>query len=418
MNKIALIARSEYLRRVRSKMFVLTTLLAPVLALSVVVLPVLMASVTDGDTTRTIHIVDETGQMRDALTESLPETYIVQRRAASPIDSLRAEVLDGRLDGYFVIPEGVLEGRAEATYYSRGGGGLAQQGTLRSSYQSVVRETRIRAAGADDIVLALLDARASLDTVTLSEEGDAAGGVIASSIVAYVLGLLIYISVLLYGVMVMRGVIEEKSNRIIEVIASSARPFELMMGKVLGIGAMGLTQLLAWSALMVAMSMAAGPVLALVLSPEIASTPGVNIPEGVNAADLPFDPSDLPAMLGSLLSPALMLAFVGFFLGGYLLFSALFAAVGSAVDQESDAQSLQLPIMMPIILPVFFLPAVLTTPDSTFSVFLSIFPFSSPILMVVRMASTTVPAWQVLLSFALLIATFVLRHTSRLGTTL
>ena len=407
MNKILLIARSEYLRRVRSRMFVLTTLLAPLLMLAVVVLPVLMAVMTEGDAARTVYIVDQTGRLRDALAEALPETYVVQTRPNVPLDSLRAEVLDGRLDGYFVLPEGLLNGTADAAYYSRGGGGLAQQAALRSSIQNIVRVERIRSAGADDAVLDLLDSRAGLDDVTVSETGESAGGVIASSVVAYVLGLLIYISVLIYGVMVMRGVIEEKSNRIVEVIASSARPFQLMMGKVLGIGTMGLTQLVAWCVLLVAMSVAAGPLLSLALSPEVASTPGVNLPEGVEASDLPFNPDDLPAMLGSLLSPGLLLAFVAFFLGGYLLFSSLFAAVGSAVDQESDAQSLQLPIMMPIILPVFFLPSVLTAPDAPLSVILSLFPFSSPILMVVRMAATDVPAWQVLLAFALLIATFV-----------
>ncbi|MDX1421477.1 MAG: ABC transporter permease, partial [Rubricoccaceae bacterium] len=223
---------------------------------------------------------------------------------------------------------------------------------------------------------------------------------------AYVLGLLIYVAVLIYGVMVMRGVIEEKSNRIVEVIASSARPFELMMGKVLGIGAVGLTQLVGWSVLMLAFSAAAGPVLALLFAPEALSAPGVNLPEGAQG-ELPFDPEEIPALLGQLLSPGLLLAFVGFFLGGYLLFSSLFAAVGSAVESESDAQTLQLPIMLPIILPIFFLPSVLTAPDAGLSVFLSLFPFSSPILMVVRMAATEVPVWQVLLAFAILFATFL-----------
>jgi ABC-2 type transport system permease protein len=177
-----------------------------------------------------------------------------------------------------------------------------------------------------------------------------------------------------------------------------------MMGKVLGIGAVGLTQLVGWSALMLAFAALAGPLLGLLLAPEALSAPGVNLPEG---GELPFDPETLPALLGRLLAPGLLAAFVGFFLGGYLLYSALFAAVGSAVEQESDAQTLQLPIMLPILLPVFFLPGVLAAPDAPFSVVLSLFPFTSPILMVVRMAATEVPAWQVLLAFALLAAAFV-----------
>ena len=177
-----------------------------------------------------------------------------------------------------------------------------------------------------------------------------------------------------------------------------------MMGKVLGIGLVGLTQLVAWSVLMVALSAAAGPILLLVFSPEVMAA---GSGEAMAMEELPFDPNELPALVAGLLSPSLLLAFAGFFLGGYLLFSSFFAAVGSAVEQESDAQTLQMPIMLPIILPVFFLPYVLSTPDAPLSVFLSLFPLSSPILMTVRMAAGSVPLWQVMLSFVLLIATFV-----------
>ena len=405
MSKVLLIARSEYLRRVRSKTFAVTTLLAPLLALAVVALPIAFATMTGDEAARRVAVVDRTGRLARPLAEALPPTYTVIAEGA-PVDSLRARVLDGRLDGYFVLPEGLLDGSAGAAYYSRGVGGLAQQAALQAALRDVVRAARIRDAGAPEAVLDLLGARAGLDLVTVSAEGDAADGALASSAVAYVLGLLIYVAVLIYGVMVMRGVIEEKANRIVEVIASSARPFELMMGKVLGIGAVGLTQLVGWSALMLAFSVAAGPLLALLFSPEAMSAPGMSLPEGASG-ELPFDPEELPSLLGRLLSPGLLAAFVGFFLGGYLLFSSLFAAVGSAVEQESDAQTLQLPIMLPIILPVFFLPSVLTAPDSGLSVFLSLFPFSSPILMVVRMAATDVPAWQVLLALAILVAAFV-----------
>jgi ABC-2 type transport system permease protein len=405
MDKILLIARSEYLRRVRSKTFVFTTLLAPLLALVVIALPIVFMALAEDEAGRVLAVVDETGRLAAPLAEALPEAYLVESTTA-PVDTLRARVLDGRLDGFFVLPAGLLDGTADAAYYSRGVGGLAQQAALHVALRDVVRAARIRAAGAPDAVLDLLDARTGLRLVTVSAEGDAADGAVASTAVAYVLGLLIYIAVLIYGVMVMRGVIEEKANRIVEVIASSARPFELMMGKVLGIGAVGLTQLVGWSVLMAALGAVIGPLLALVLTPEVLNAPGVNLPQGA-PGELPFDPEELPALLGRLLSPALLVAFVGFFLGGYLLYSSLFAAVGSAVESESDAQTLQLPIMLPVILPVFFLPSVLAAPDSGLSVFLSLFPFSSPILMVVRMAASEVPLWEVLLAFLLLIAAFV-----------
>ncbi|MDX1439679.1 MAG: ABC transporter permease, partial [Rubricoccaceae bacterium] len=354
MQKILLIARSEYLRRVRTKTFVLTTLLAPLLMFAAIGLPVLMAIVSESDAQRTVAIIDRTGRLALPLSDELPSTFSVVSRD-EPVDTLRAMVLDGRLDGYFVLEMGLLDGSGGATYFGRGGGGLTQQMALQGAVRSAVQRQRIRETGAGEEVLTLLDERAQLDLITISEEGDAADGAVVSTILGYVLGMLIYVAVLIYGVMVMRGVIEEKSTRIVEVIASSARPVELMMGKVFGIGAVGLTQLVGWSILMVGVSALIGPLLALLVSPEIASTPGINVPETMQGDELPFDPMALSAFL----TPTLMITFVGFFLGGYLLFSALFAAVGSAVEQESDAQTLQLPVMLPIILPVFFFPYVL-----------------------------------------------------------
>ncbi len=402
MQKILLIARSEYLRRVRTKTFILTTALAPVLMLAVIALPIAMAVLSEGDSARHIALVDETGQLAEPLIETLPAAYAIDV-VDEPFDSLRAHVLDGRLDGFFVLSEGLMDGTSGASYYGRGGGGLSQQMALQGALRDAVRRQRIRDVGAGEEVLALLDERANLELVTISQEGDAADGAVISSILGYVLGMLIYVSVLIYGVMVMRGVIEEKSTRIVEVIASSARPYELMMGKVLGIGAVGLTQLIGWSVLIMVVGALAGPLMAMAFSPDILSTPGVNMPDGMATSGPPLD----PAVLASVLSPGLMISFVGFFLGGYLLFSALFAAVGSAVEQESDAQTLQFPVMVPIILPVFFMPYLIEQPDAPLSVFLSLFPFSAPVMMTVRMTVTSVPIWQVLLAFVFLALGFM-----------
>lgn len=400
--KVFLISRSEYLRRVRTKTFILTTLLAPVLMVAVLALPVLMAVVSEDDSMRRITILDQSGRLAIPLAAELPSSYQVVSTHDS-VDSLRAKVLDGRLDGFFVLDIGLLEGTSNAEYYGTSGGGLATQMTLQNAVRSAVQRQRVRETGAGDEVLSLLDEHAGLDLITISEEGDAADGAIVSTILGYVLGMLIYVAVLIYGVMVMRGVIEEKSTRIVEVIASSAKPIELMMGKVFGIGAVGLTQLIGWSLLMLVVSLIAGPLIGALASPDVATAPGVSLPDGIQGQDLPFD----PAVLSTLITPGLLLTFVAFFLGGYLLFSALFAAVGSAVEQESDAQTLQLPIMLPIVLPVFFFPYVLEKPDAAFSVFLSHFPFSSPIMMTVRMTVTSIPVWEVFLSFVFLMLGFL-----------
>ena len=390
MNKTLLIAKSEYLRRVRSKWFILATLLVPVLAIASLVLPIL--AFTGDDDGERLAVVDGTGRLAAALAEALPAATSLETTTA-PLDTLRARLLDGDLDGVLVLPADLVDGAdAGAVFYTRGG--IDPAGGVRRAVREAVRRVRAEAAGAPPAAVAAFNSDVALDRVTVSADGDGGDDALGRFLLANFLSLLIYLAILIYGMLVMRGVIEEKANRIVEVIASSVRPFELMMGKVLGIGAVGLTQLVGWAVLMFGISLAAGPLL-LALAPEV--------PAGAPAADVPFDPDLITGML----SPGLLAAFVAFFFGGYLLYSSLFAAVGSAVDQESDAQSLQAPIILPIMLPVLFLTVVADQPDSALSLGLSLFPLTSPILMVVRMAVTDVPLWQVMLSLALLAAAFV-----------
>lgn len=236
--------------------------------------------------------------------------------------------------------------------------------------------------------------------VAFTDEGEATDATWLYAGLGYVMGFVIYIAMFVYGAMVMRGVIEEKTNRIVEVVASSARPFELMMGKVLGIGAVGLTQFVLWIVLALAGLAVFGAVLGGMVEP--AALAGTDAAAG--AEELPFDPSLLSL---SRVPFSLVVYFLLFFLGGYLLYGSLFAAIGSAVEQESDAQSLQLPILIPVILPALFLPFIADNPDAPASVILSLVPFFSPILMVVRAAATTVPFWQMALALALLALAFV-----------
>jgi ABC-2 type transport system permease protein len=191
-------------------------------------------------------------------------------------------------------------------------------------------------------------------------------------------------------------VIEEKASRIVEVIASSARPYELMMGKVLGIGAAGLTQFAVWAVLVAVAFAFVGPMLLLITSPELAAAPGTDA--ALEAAGL----------AGFQLPPvSLFLSFILYFIGGYLLYASLFAAVGSAVETEADAQSLQMPITIPVILPALFLPFIADNPEAPLAVALSLVPFFSPILMPVRIAGGATAPWEVVASLVLLVAAFL-----------
>ncbi|MEO0556713.1 MAG: ABC transporter permease, partial [Bacteroidota bacterium] len=383
----------------RSKWFIATTLLAPLFSLALIIVPLLAFSGDDG--TERVAIRDETGQLLAPIAEAVAPRIDVEP-VTDPLDTLRAQVLNGQLDGALILPASILGDTtavgadgppAGAIYYTRGSG-LDGDFDLRNAVRTTVRRARAELAGADSLTIAQFESSVGFDRVTVSADGDGGDNALGRFLLANVLSLLVYIAILIYGAMVMRGVIEEKANRIVEVVASSVTPFELMMGKVLGIGAVGLTQLIGWSLLMFLFSALASPIM-LALAPDTASSAAPN--------GAPFDVT----ATASILSPGLLVAFVLFFLGGYLLFSGLFAAVGSAVDQESDAQSMQAPIMIPLVLPVLFLTAVADNPDGPLAVFLSLFPVSSPVTMIVRMAVSDVPWWQVALSLALLVAAFV-----------
>ena len=360
MNKIAIIARSEYLRRVRSKTFLVATLLAPVMLLALLGASVAVGVMTQEGGARTVTILDETGRgLGEALSARLPENYLATVERA-PLDSLRTRVERGALDGYFVLPAGLLDGDDEAAFYSEGIGGFSSQMRLQSAVADVVRRARLEATGASAAVLEAADAPVEVRMVTFTDEGETADTTWLYSGLGYAMGFIIYIAMFVYGAMVMRGVIEEKTNRIVEVVASSAKPFQLMMGKVLGIGAVGLTQFVLWVVLALAGLFAAGAVLGSVVDPAALA--------GGDAAamqELPFDPA---ALRVSDIPFGLIVYFLLFFIGGYLLYGSLFAAVGSAVEQESDAQSLQMPILIPVILPALFLPFIADNPDAPMSV--------------------------------------------------
>lgn len=401
MNKTLLIARSEYLRRVRTKGFLLGILLAPLGLVLLFVIPVVLALVTDDDVERRVAVLDESGRLYETVAAGLPDRFAVVRTGAS-LDSLRDQVLNEEIDAALVLPASLLEGEGEASLYARSGGGLAQFDNVRGAVRDAVREVRLREIGAPAEVQAVVDTRTPLRSITVTDDGDAADGAFIASAIGYVSGFVIYMFVFIYGAMVMRGVIEEKQNRIVEVIASSVRPFELMMGKVLGIGAVGLTQILAWSALGAAVLAVLGPLVAMFAgapASPVAGSPSMD----AAAAEVPFDVGAITALLSFELFAVMLLCF----LGGYLFYAALFAAVGSAVEQESDAQSLTIPVTLPAIIPMLFLFPMLDQPDSTLSVVLSILPPFSTVLLPVRVAVTDVPLWQTVLALGLLAAAFV-----------
>ncbi len=390
-----IIAQREYIQRVTTRGFVVGTLLGPIIMVALIAVPIFVMIAVDSQAVKRIAVVDETGVLLQAMDFPAEFEFL---SLAVPVDTLRSMVEREEVDGYLVLPLSLLSGGGSASYYSRGGGGLMFSTQLEQVVGQAVRSQRLIGVGASEAVLRILSEAVDVRMLRITEEGEEADAAAALAGIGYVMGFVIYICVFIYGAFVMRGVIEEKTNRIAELIASSARPFQLMMGKVLGIGAMGLTQFLVWSTMGMAIMAFGGTIASLFIEPaeygltDSADQQALLDAAGISIPQIPF---------------SAFVLFVLFFVGGYLLYASLFAAVGSAVEQESDAQQFVLPIAAPIIIPMLLISPVIESPDSALAFWLSIIPFFSPILMTVRVAATNVPLWQTVLSLALLGGAFV-----------
>jgi len=346
---------------------------------------------------RDIAVVDSTGVLGAAL-ESTSDEGLRFILTQDSIDSLRVAVTQGDYSGYLVLPPGSVEGEGQIAYYAEDGGGAILEGRIERRIEGVVEEERMRRQNLDPAVIQALQANVSLRMVKLTDEGEEAGGTRLFIALGIGMGMLIVMMMLIYGSVVMQGVIDEKSSRVVEVVISAVKPFHLMLGKVIGIGAMGLTQLLFWSLLLLCISLAAGTVIAMFLDPaQYALSNTASTAQLLEAADI-----SLPSF------PASMFVWlVLYFLGGYLLYASLYAAIGSMVESQQDAQGFVIPVVLPIIVAMYTLVAQVENPDSTLSVTMSMIPLTSPVSALIRIAVTDVPVWQSILSLVLLFSSFL-----------
>lgn len=397
MDKIWIVFKSEFLRRVRSKWFIIGTLLAPVILIAIAVLPAVLGVAASESDEKSIIVLDDTGIFLEGLKRHASDQYSFTISDAAP-EVLRQEVLDGNYNGYLYIPEILLDGEGEASFYSVEGSGLSAGSRLERALTRTLEEHRLEEFEVSDEIKAVLETSVPVRTVKISEDGDEADSAAFFSILGFIMGFIIYAAMFIYGAYVIQGVLEEKTTRVIEVMVSSVRPFQMLMGKVLGIGAVGIVQMIVWSGLMLATILFAGNIAASFVDPaSLSLSADASQQEIIDAMDFAI-PS---------INPSVFVWFVLYFLGGYLLYSSLFAAVSSLVEQQQDAQGLLMPIYALIIIPIMFIVFLVESPNSTLAISLSMVPFFSPILMVVRVAVTEVPFWQVGGAFLLLLATFV-----------
>ena len=409
MSKTFLIARREFLTRVQKKTFLLTTILLPLLIFGFYAL-IIYFSVKTGDHIQ-IAIVDNAKLMTNINDKQNGDIHfnVVQNVTTSELDNL---IQKKQITGYIVIPENYnIMGFDTLSLKSDKSIGILTRDKIQRKFSELLEEKRLMALNLNKKQIDSIQNANTLQFTSLQGEKDSNAKAGISYGVGYFSGFLIYIILFIYGTMVMRGVMEEKMNRIAEVIISSVKPFKLMMGKITGIGAVGLVQFIIWIVLVLILTM-----LLPLFFPQLAQQTN-NLPMqpgAMQAAESVKNSGELQGIMSALSTinfPLLIGTFIFYFLGGYLLYASLFAAVGSAVNEDpQDAQSLLLPITMPIIFAMVIMTKAVNDPNSSIAVFGSMFPLTSPIVMMARIAHgipNGVPLWQLLVSMALLIGGFL-----------
>lgn len=404
MNKIGLIISREYLSRVRKKSFVVMTLLGPIFFAAIIFLPAWLA--TKGGDQKYIQVLDESGLFAESFIDSEEASYVYAQEGS--LDEQKEKVLSDEFDGLLYIPELNVENPHGVAFYSSSNPSLALMGTLRGKLEKEIENVKLINSGIGQEVLDGLKADVDISTISLSDTGDETeSSSIAASVIGYVASFLIYIFIFVYGAQCMRGVIEEKTSRIIEVMISSVRPFQLMMGKVIGIAGVGLSQFLLWILLTVGITSAAGSIMGKdTLETKKDQLEQLQAPQEESQAGEEDFFSKISASLASINFPMVIVAFLFFFLTGYLLYGALFAAIGSAVDSDADAQQFMLPVTVPLIISIVTLSAILNDPNGSLAFWMSMIPFTSPVVMMMRVPFG-VPAWELALSMILMIGGFI-----------
>ncbi|QMU27584.1 ABC transporter permease [Adhaeribacter radiodurans] len=399
MHKIWLIIQREYLVRVRKKSFIIMTLLGPILLASIMVVPIWLASVSD--TTNTIEVLDESGLFVNAFKDTNETKYIP---VSGSLETHKTAFLQTNYTALLYIPKLNLDKPEGIRLYSKTNLGISKQLQLENILKKEIETLKFKQSGIDREVLEKMKTNVSINTTNLTDNGEQNNNAMVTTAAGYVGAFLIYMFIFIYGVQIMRGVIEEKTNRIVEVIISSVKPFQLMAGKIIGIAAVGLTQFLLWIILSAAVTTVVSSRF------EVDRFSDARISETLKESKDPAkakEMNNIVSALDSLNVPLLLGCFVFYFLGGYLLYGALFGAVGSAVDNETDTQQFMLPITIPLVLSFIVAQTVIIkNPDGPVAFWMSMIPFTSPIAMMLRLPFG-VPYWQILLSMFFLILGFV-----------
>lgn len=403
MNKnISLVIQREFLERVSKKSFIITTILMPVLMLALMATPALIMAFA-GNEAKTVDIVDESLVIAPALKSDDGIKYIT---CTQPLDSVRT---NSTADAVLFIPKDVMDGKKAIQLYNNEASSMTLESNIRDQVNGIIENIRLESYDIANLDQILKEVESdvsiqSYDNTSKDEEKE------SSTILSYILGTVLtfflYMCLLLYGQMVMTSIIEEKNNRVLEIVVSSVKPTQLMLGKICGIGLVAVTQIVIWGVLLAALSAFVLPAL----TPDsVAADLSAMNAAGAAGTESLGTPVELLQALSILGNVGYIIQIFGllllFLVGGFMLYAAVYAAIGSAVDNIQDAGQLQSVVVMPIILGIVFGMMAASDPGSQLSLWTSMIPFTSPMVMMARIPFG-VPGWQITVSLIILYASF------------
>ncbi len=415
MSKIGLIIKREYSTRVKKKSFIVMSIIGPLLFAAMFVLPAWFSSM-ESTSEKRIAVIDQMNKYAGGIsdTETLKFTWLQNDKE----QQVKSEYKSMGYEAYVVISEDLLQNPNGIKIYSDAPVTLDMKSHIRRDLKKFLEKEKLESFkidGLNEIISQVNNITIHIATIKLGEHGsEEESSTELTMMVAIIFAMLIYFFVLMYGTQVMRGVLEEKTSRIIEVIISSVKPFQLMMGKIIGIAMVALTQFLLWVVLTIAII--AGIKFALFpdgemptrINQQMEIVQSSSSQEGGGVENSEFAEQFAKVMEKAksidLIGP--IFSFFFFFIGGYLLYASLFAAVGAVIDNETDSQQFVMPIIMPLILSIYIAMAAFRAPDSNIAFWFSMIPFTSPIVMMARIPFQ-IPVWEIILSMVILTASFI-----------
>lgn len=405
-SNLNIIISREFKERVAKKSFIITTLLAPLLMVAMMAGPAIIMEFSS-PSDKTIAVIDRSGIIYpELLKESKNLDYLKVVKTDVPVDSaLKVE----DYDGVFVVGRDIVANPENATLYTHESGSIDMESTFNSVISQTVEDQRLMKYNIADLdeILDEVKVDSAIKTIRITDDGDEKD---VSSTVSFFLGIvmtfILYMFLIMYGQMVMTSIIEEKNNRVLELIVSSVKPTQLMMGKIIGVGLVAIFQIAIWAVIVCVMS---GIIMPVILPEEVMSEVSMFNAGTFNASTAGNDPDMIKAiaMMTSVGYIAKLFLYMSLFLiGGFLFYASIFAAIGSSVDNVQDASQLQTFALMPILLAIIFSMSVGSDPNSTLAVWLSMIPFTSPMVMLARVPFD-IATWQIWVSLAILFVSFV-----------